>query len=138
MMSRWLPLVLLFARATPLCAVQFGATLDVGTGPATWDQVETDGTRAQGTLGAFYRPARVLGLQPELTGDFGLSTEQPVRTALRWDMMGRRDPQADRRPHPPRGRAPERRGSGRLPSLARAHELRREARRGWKPRHREE
>ena len=89
MMSRWLPLLLLVARATPLCAVQFGATLDVGTGPATWDQVETDGARAQGTLGAFYRPARVLGLQPELTGDFGLSTEQPVRTALRWDMMGR-------------------------------------------------
>ena len=70
-------------------AVQFGATLDVGTGPATWDQVETDGARAQGTLGAFYRPARVLGLQPELSGDFGLSTEQPVRTALRWDVMGR-------------------------------------------------
>jgi hypothetical protein len=89
MMARWLPLVLLCARATPLCAVQFGATLDVGTGPATWDQVETDGARAQGTLGAFFRPARVLGLQPELTGDFGLSTEQPVRTALRWDMMGR-------------------------------------------------
>ena len=89
MMSRWLPLVLLVARATPLCAIQFGATLDVGTGPATWDQVETDGARAQGTLGAFYRPARVLGLQPELTGDFGLSTEQPVRTTLRWDMMGR-------------------------------------------------
>jgi hypothetical protein len=89
MISRWLPLVLVFARATPLCAVQVGATLDVGTGPATWDQVETDGARAQGTLGAFYRPARVLGLQPELTGDFGLSTEQPVRTALRWDMMGR-------------------------------------------------
>lgn len=89
MMSRWLPLALLVARVTPLCAVQFGATLDVGTGPATWDQVETDGARAQGTLGGFYRPARVLGLQPELSGDFGLSTEQPVRTALRWDVMGR-------------------------------------------------
>jgi hypothetical protein len=94
MMSRsrtaWLPLALLFfAGATPLRAVQFGATLDVGTGPATWDQIETDGARAQGTLGASYRPGRVLGLQPELTGDFGLSTEQPVRTALRWDVMGR-------------------------------------------------
>jgi len=87
--SRWLPLALLFARVTPLSAVQFGATLDVGTGPATWDQVETDGARVQGTLGTFYRPARVLGLQPELSGDFGLSTEQPVRTALRWDVMGR-------------------------------------------------
>jgi hypothetical protein len=86
--TAWLPLVV-FARVTPLCAVQFGATLDVVTGPATWDQVETDGARAQGTLGAFYRPPRVLGLQPELTGDFGLSTEQPVRTALRWDVMGR-------------------------------------------------
>lgn len=89
MRSRWLPLVLLVTRATSLSAVQVGATLDVGTGPATWDQVETDGARAEGTLGAFYRPARVLGLQPELTGDFGLSTEQPVRTALRWNMMGR-------------------------------------------------
>jgi hypothetical protein len=85
----WLPVFLLFGGAAPLRAVQFGATLDVGTGPATWDQVETDGARAQGTLGAFYRPARVLGLQPELTGDFGLSTERPVRTALRWDVMGR-------------------------------------------------
>jgi hypothetical protein len=89
MISRWLPLVLLFARATPLCAVQFGATLDVGTGLATWDQVETEGARAQGTLGASYRPARMLGLQPELSGDVGLTTEQPARTALRWDMMGR-------------------------------------------------
>jgi hypothetical protein len=89
MISRWLALAVLFTRVTPLWAVQFGATLDVGTGPATWDQVETDGARAQGTLGAFYRPARVLGLQPELSGDFGLSTEQPVRTALRWDVMGR-------------------------------------------------
>ena len=89
MISRWLPLVLLFGGAAPLRAVQFGATLDVGTGPATWDQVETDGARAQGTLGASYRPARVLGLQPEVSGDFGLSTERPVRTALRWDVMGR-------------------------------------------------
>lgn len=85
----WLPVFLLFGGAAPLRAVQFGATLDVGTGPATWDQVETDGARAQGTLGAFYRPARVLGLQPELTGHFGLSTERPVRTALRWDVTGR-------------------------------------------------
>jgi hypothetical protein len=83
------PLVLLFAGTAPLGAVQFGATLDVGTGPATWDQVETEGARAQGTLGASYRPARVLGLQPELTGGLGLSTEQPARTALRWDLMGR-------------------------------------------------
>ena len=89
MISRWLPLLFLVVRAAPLRAVQVGATLDVGTGPATWDQVETDGARAQGTLGAFYHPARVLGLQPELSGDFGLSTEQPVRTALRWDVMGR-------------------------------------------------
>ena len=90
MISRWLPLVLLVAPAPRRCgAVQLGATLDVGTGPATWDQVETDGARTQGTLGACYRPARVLGLQPELSGDFGLSTERPVRTALRWDVMGR-------------------------------------------------
>lgn len=88
--TAWLPIALLFVVGiTPLRAVQFGATLDVGTGPATWDQVETDGARAEGTLGAFYRPARVLGLQPELSGDFGLSTERPVRTALRWDVMGR-------------------------------------------------
>jgi hypothetical protein len=84
-----LPLVLLLAGATPLWAVQFGARLDVGTGPATWDQVETEGARAQGTVGASYRPGRMLGLQPELSGDFGLSTEQPARTALRWDVMGR-------------------------------------------------
>lgn len=83
------PLVLLLAGAAPLGAVQFGATLDLGTGPATWDQVETEGARAQGTLGASYRPARVLGLQPELASDFGLSTEQSARTALRWDVMGR-------------------------------------------------
>ena len=89
MIARWLPLVLLFGGAAPLRAVQFGATLDVGTGPATWDQVEADGARAQGTLGASYRPAHVLGLQPELSGEFGVSTERPVRTALRWDVMGR-------------------------------------------------
>jgi hypothetical protein len=89
MISRWLPLAFLFAGAAPLRALQFGAMLDVGTGPATWDQVETEGARAQGTLGAFYRAARVLGLQPELSGDVGLSTERPTRTALRWDVMGR-------------------------------------------------
>jgi hypothetical protein len=89
MISRWLPLALLVTGAAPLRAIQVGAMLDVGTGPATWDQVETEGSRAQGTLGAFYRPARVLGLQPELSGDFRLSTERPTRTAFRWEAMGR-------------------------------------------------
>jgi hypothetical protein len=84
-----LGLVLLAARAAPLAALQVGGSLDLGTGPARWDQVESEGARAQGTLGAFYRPARVLGLQPELTGGLGLSTEEAVRTALRWDVTGR-------------------------------------------------
>jgi hypothetical protein len=70
-------------------ALQIGAVLDLGTGPATWDQVETEGARAKGTVAASFSPARLLGLQPEVAGGLGLSTEPAARTALRWDVIGR-------------------------------------------------
>ena len=55
-----------------------------------------------------------------------------ARRRTRW----RRHGHADRRAHAPRGRDPERCRPGRLPCLARAHELRCEAGRGRKPRQR--
>lgn len=84
-----LGVVLLALCPGPLAALQLGASLDVGTGPARWDQVESESARVQGNLGGSYRPGRLLGLEPELSGGFGLSTEQAVRTAVRWDLTGR-------------------------------------------------
>ena len=85
----YIGLLLLTMGPAPLAAVQLRGSLDVGTGPARWDQVESEGARVQGTLGGSYRPGRLLGLEPEISGGFGLSTEHRVRTALRWDVTGR-------------------------------------------------
>jgi hypothetical protein len=84
-----LSLLLLALWPGLLPALQLGGSLDVGTGPARWDQVESESARVQGSLGGSYRPGRLLGLEPELSGGFGLSTEQAVRTSARWDLTGR-------------------------------------------------
>jgi hypothetical protein len=85
---RCLSAALILLAPTALPALQLRGTLDVGTGPARWDQVESEGSRAQGTLGATYRLGHVLGLVPELGGGIGLSTELTNRTAYRWDLGG--------------------------------------------------
>ena len=51
-----LGVVLLALCPGPLAALQLGASLDVGTGPARWDQVESESARVQGNLGGSYRP----------------------------------------------------------------------------------
>lgn len=84
-----LGLVLLALCPGPLAALQLGGSLDVGTGPARWDQAESEGARVQGTLDGSFRPGRLLGLEAEVSGGLGLSTEAAVRTALRWDVTGR-------------------------------------------------
>ena len=87
--------ILLAMCPAPLAALQLGGSLDAGTGPARWDQVDSEGARVQGTLGLSYRMGSVLGLEPELSSGLGLSTEQSggteqaARTALRWDLTGR-------------------------------------------------
>jgi hypothetical protein len=62
--------------------------VDFGTGPATWDRADA-GALTQGALGASYRTASLLGLQPELAGQFGLSSQPGAGTAVRWDLGGR-------------------------------------------------
>ena len=81
-------LVLTAVRAAALCALQLGGVVDLGTGPAAWDRADA-GSLTQGALGASYRTASLFGLQPELAGGFGLSSEPGARTAVRWDLGGR-------------------------------------------------
>ncbi len=72
-----------------VAAVQVGATVNLGTGPMAWDQSEARGRLLQGSLGTTYRTPVLLGLQPELIGEFGLSSEPAERTAMRWDLGAR-------------------------------------------------
>ena len=80
---------LCLVRATALAALQFGGTVDLGTGQAAWDQLDTDGALTQGAFGASYRAGTLLGLEPELLGNVGLSSDPAERTAVRWDVGGR-------------------------------------------------
>lgn len=82
-------LALLAGSAAPVAALQLAGTLDLGTGAATWDQPDDEGSLTRGTLGAAYRTASVLGLEPELTGAFDLNSEPAGRTAMRWDLGAR-------------------------------------------------
>ena len=80
---------LLVARAATLGALQLGGTVDLGAGQAAWDQLGTGGSLTQGALGATYRMGSLVGLEPELLGGAGLSTEPTERTAVRWDLGAR-------------------------------------------------
>jgi hypothetical protein len=88
---RWRHLAAAVALLVPtsLPALQLRGALDLGTGPARWDQGESEGARARGALGASYRLGPVLGLVPELSSGLGLTTEEAARTAYRWDLSGR-------------------------------------------------
>jgi hypothetical protein len=80
----------LFAtRAQDVAALQLGLTADLGTGPAAWDQLDSEEPLTHGALGATYRTTPLLGLQPELAGAFGLSTAVAARTAMQWDLAAR-------------------------------------------------
>jgi hypothetical protein len=82
-------LALLAAAPGPLAALQLAGTLDLGTGAATWDQPDVEGSLTRGAFGAAYRTAAILGLDPELTGAFDLNSEPAGRTAMRWDLGAR-------------------------------------------------
>jgi hypothetical protein len=80
---------LLVLSATTLHALQLGGTVDLGTGQAAWDQAGAGGSLTQGAFGASYRPGALFGLEPELLGGLGLSSEPAERTAVQWDLGGR-------------------------------------------------
>jgi hypothetical protein len=82
-------LALLAATPGPLAALQLAGTLDLGTGAATWDQPDAEGSLTRGAADAAYRAPGILGLEPELTGAFDLTSEPAGRTAMHWDLSAR-------------------------------------------------
>jgi hypothetical protein len=68
---------------------QLGGTIDLGTGPISWDQAGGRDPLLSGDLGASYRLPLLLGLRPELLGQFGLSTRPAEPAAVRWDIGAR-------------------------------------------------
>jgi len=78
----------LVLRTGTLPALQLGGTVDLGAGQAAWDQPGS-GALTQGALGATYRAGALFGLEPELLGGIGLSSEPAERTAVEWDLGGR-------------------------------------------------
>jgi hypothetical protein len=81
---------LVLALVLPLsAAAQFQGTADFGTGPAAWDQVEQRDQLLNGAFGASYRLSELIGLEPELMGDFGLSTRPAEQAAMGWDVGAR-------------------------------------------------
>jgi hypothetical protein len=83
-------LVLLVGVALPAgLAAQLVGTIDFDTGPVDWDQAGEHDRLLNGALGASYRTPRLLGLQPELLGDFALSSRPTRRAAVGWDIGAR-------------------------------------------------
>jgi hypothetical protein len=70
-------------------AGQLGGTVNFDTGPVDWDHADGRDPLLNGALGAGYRAPRLLGLQPELLGDFALSTRPDQRAAVGWDIGAR-------------------------------------------------
>jgi hypothetical protein len=70
-------------------ALQLGGTIDFGTGPAVWDQLDSRDPLLDAALGANYQMPRILGLRPELLGDFGLSSRPGEPAAVSWDFGAR-------------------------------------------------
>jgi hypothetical protein len=80
---------LLLLRAGALPALQLAGSMTLGAGQAAWDPAGADGTLTQGVMGASYRTGPLLGLEPELVGGMGLSSDPADRTAVQWDVGGR-------------------------------------------------
>lgn len=70
-------------------AAQFRGTIDLHSGPVTWDQADGRGPLLNGEIEAGYKWRPVLGLRPELLGELGLSTGPGERAAVRWDLGAR-------------------------------------------------
>ena len=68
---------------------QISGTIDFDTGPVAWDQSDGPDPLMNGAFVAGYRTPAMLGLQPELLGQFGLSTGPADGTAARWDIGAR-------------------------------------------------
>jgi hypothetical protein len=68
---------------------QFSGAVDVRSGPVAWDQSDAGDPRdplLNGELNASYLLPRLLGLRPDLLGQFGASTEPTGQAALGWDL----------------------------------------------------
>jgi hypothetical protein len=70
-------------------AAQFGATVDLRTGPIAWDHSDGRDPLLNGGAEARYLLPTVEGIQPELRGQFGLSTGPAERAAVGWDIGAR-------------------------------------------------
>jgi hypothetical protein len=76
--------VALACAALPsVLTAQFGGTVDLQSGPVAWDEAEGQDPLLNGEIGASFRLRPVMGLRPELLGDFGLSTGPDEQTAVR-------------------------------------------------------
>jgi hypothetical protein len=82
-------LVLAVALPASSAALQLGGTIDFDTGPVAWDQADGRDPILNGVLGAGYRMPRMLGLRPELLGEFALSSRPVEQAAVRWDIGAR-------------------------------------------------
>jgi hypothetical protein len=78
--------LLLALAHPPGSAAQLAGTIDLGTGPAAWDQRDGRGQLVNGAIGGGYRFTRLRGLEPELWGDFDLSSRPAELAAVGWDL----------------------------------------------------
>jgi hypothetical protein len=77
-------------------AAQFGGTVDLHSGPVSWDQADRSDRLLSGEIAAGYQLRPVLGLRPELLGVLGLSTGPGERAAIGWDLGARLHTTGDR------------------------------------------
>jgi hypothetical protein len=80
---------LMVLRAAAVEALQLGGTVDLGAGQAEWDQIGAGGPLTRGAFSATYRLGTLFGLEPEVAGGLGLSSEPAQRTAVGWELGGR-------------------------------------------------
>jgi hypothetical protein len=81
---------LLISLALPArSAAQFGATVDLNTGPAAWDQTDGGDALLKTAFAATYQVPSLLGLTPELVGDFGLSSRPAEQAGFAGDVGAR-------------------------------------------------
>lgn len=68
---------------------QLGGIINFETGPVSWDHAGGRDPLLNGAFAGSYRTQPFLGLQPELGGEFGISTGPAEPAAVRWDIGAR-------------------------------------------------
>ena len=76
-------------RAGTLPALQLGGTVDLGAGQAAWTSPAAAARSPRVPWARAIAPAPCFGLEPELLGGVGLSSDPAERTAVQWDLGAR-------------------------------------------------